>query len=136
ALAEQCLACYTGPYLPWCESHWAEEPRSQATSAALTLIEGLAEGRWFTGQLAGALEAVDAGLQIEAAHDGLRLLQAQVLVAAGRRAEAFTKYRDYARLLDEDALGEPSAALQAFIASLAGEDDAQAPAVVGVRTGR
>ena len=119
ALAEQGLALYTGLYLPWCEGPWAEEPRSRATSAVLTLIQALAEERWHAGQLTAALETSDRGLQMEATHEGLRLLQAQVLVAAGRRAEALDRYRAYERLLEEEALGPPAAAVRVFMEALA-----------------
>ncbi len=107
-LAARALANYSAPYLSWCYSDWVEEPRSLAETAALALIEALAQARRELGQPLMALEALERGLAMQPYNESLRRAHVQQLLELGKPVDAAASYQRHLRVLKDEDLGAPS----------------------------
>ena len=112
------FALYTGDYLPWIESAWAESVRTLLRSAALGLCLAQLTAQRELGLYGAAGETAARGIAIDPLHATIRAAEIEMLAAAGQPAEAIEAYRRYRRALAEEGMGNPDPALTTMVRSL------------------
>ena len=112
------FALYSGDYLPWIESAWAEAVRTLLRSAALGLCLALLTAQRELGLYGAATETVARGIAIDPLHATIRAAEIELLAAAGQPAEAIEAYRRYRRALAEEGMGNPNPALTDMVRRL------------------
>ena len=112
------FALYSGDYLPWIESAWAEAVRTLLRSAALGLCLALLTAQRELGLYGAATETVARGIAIDPLHATIRAAEIELLAAAGQPAEAIEAYRRYRRALAEEGMGNPNPELTDMVRRL------------------